>query len=72
MDLRGRRESTNVDDRRGLSGKAIGGMGIGGIIIVGLIYLIMGRNPMEVLQNADDLDIPLISYIRHFWGEARP
>lgn len=53
MDLRGRRESTNVDDRRGLSGKAIGGMGIGGIIIVGLIYLIMGRNPMEVLQNAD-------------------
>ena len=27
MDLRGRRESTNVDDRRGLSGKAIGGMG---------------------------------------------
>ena len=53
MDLRGRRESTNVDDHRGLSGKAIGGMGIGGIIIVGLIYLIMGRNPMEVLQNAD-------------------
>ena len=53
MDLRGRRESTNVDDRRGLSGKAIGGMGVGGIIIVGLIYLIMGRNPMEVLQNAD-------------------
>ena len=53
MYLRGRRESTNVDDRRGLSGKAIGGMGIGGIIIVGLIYLIMGRNPMEVLQNAD-------------------
>lgn len=53
MDLRGRRESTNVDDRRGLSGKAIGGMGIGGIIIVGLIYLMMGRNPMEVLQNAD-------------------
>ena len=53
MDLRGRRESTNVDDRRGLSGKAIGGMGLGGIIIVGLIYLFMGRNPMEVLQNAD-------------------
>ena len=28
-------------------------MGLGGIIIVGLIYLFMGRNPMEVLQNAD-------------------
>ena len=53
MDLTGRRESSNVDDRRRMSGKAIGGMGIGGIIIVGLIYLIMGRNPMEVLQNAD-------------------
>lgn len=53
MDLRGRRESTNVDDRRGLSGKAIGGMGIGGLIVMGLIVWIMGGNPLSVLQNSN-------------------
>ena len=43
MRLTGRRESTNVDDRRGvhLSGKAGAGMGIGGIILVAIISLIM-------------------------------
>ena len=53
MDLRGRREITNVDDRRGLSGKAIGGMGIGGLIVMGLIVWIMGGNPLSVLQNSN-------------------
>ena len=43
MRLDGRRESTNVDDRRGRSGKAIGVTGIGGIIIVGIIYLLTGQ-----------------------------
>jgi hypothetical protein len=53
MDLTGRRESTNVDDRRRLSGKAIGGMGIGGMIIMGLIVWIMGGNPLSVIQNSN-------------------
>ena len=43
MRLDGRRESTNVDDRRGRSGKAIGVTGIGGIIIAGIIYLLTGQ-----------------------------
>ena len=51
MRLDGRRQSTNVDDRRGMStGKAVG-MGLGGLIIVGLITLLMGGDPSEVLQQ---------------------
>lgn len=53
MDLTGRRESTNVDDRRRVNGKAIGGMGIGGLIVMGLIVWIMGGNPLSVLQNSN-------------------
>ncbi|MBO4580735.1 MAG: neutral zinc metallopeptidase [Bacteroidales bacterium] len=52
MDLRGRRESSNVDDRRRISGKAVGGMGIGGMIIAGIIVWIMGGDPTSVLQNS--------------------
>ncbi len=53
MRLDGRRESSNVDDRRSLSGGAKAGMGIGGLVIVALITWFMGGNPMSVLQNAD-------------------
>ena len=53
MDLEGRRESTNVEDRRGMgAGRKIGIGGIGGIIIAGLITLLMGGNIGDVLQNA--------------------
>ena len=54
MNLEGRRESTNVEDRRG---KKVGiGLGIGGTIIVGLIALLMGRNPSEVLQTVNQMN----------------
>ncbi len=53
MQLDGRRQSTNVDDRRGASaGKMAGGIGLGGLIIIGLITLLMGGNPADVLQQA--------------------
>lgn len=49
MRLDGRRESTNVDDRRG---KKMGaGLGIGGAIIVGIIALLLGKDPSEAIQN---------------------
>lgn len=49
MRLEGRRESTNVDDRRG---KKMGaGLGIGGAIIVGIIALLLGKDPSEAIQN---------------------
>lgn len=54
MRLEGRRESTNVDDRRGRSSKtAMGGLGIGGIIIAALLTWLMGGSPLDVLQNVD-------------------
>ena len=56
MKLEGRRESSNVDDRRrsGSAGKAAD-MGIGGLVIVALITLVMGGNPLDVLQQAGGL-----------------
>lgn len=46
MKLDGRRQSTNVEDRRGKSGGVkAGGIGLGGIIIVGLIWLLTGKAP---------------------------
>ena len=55
MRLKGRRESTNVDDRRGQSSGRIFklGGGIVSIIIAVVFAWIMGGNPMDVLQNAD-------------------
>lgn len=51
MKLNGRRESTNVDDRRGMSPVKAGGMGIVGIIIVALITLISGGNLGDVVNS---------------------
>ena len=52
MRLDGRRLSTNVDDRRGMStGKVAGGVGLGGLIIIGLLTLLFGGNPAEVLEQ---------------------
>jgi predicted metalloprotease len=52
MKLSGRRESSNVDDRRrsGLSAAGMGSMGIGGVIVVALITWMMGGNPLDALQ----------------------
>ena len=65
MDLSGRRESTNVEDRRGqssggsiLGGSILGGLGggkskfgCGSIIVIGIIVLLLGGNPMDLLQQ---------------------
>lgn len=57
MRLDGRRESTNVDDRRGRSSmKKAGGLGLGGLILVGIISLIMGGNPLDVIQQVGTMD----------------
>ena len=53
MRLDGRRESSNVEDRRGMSGKAIAGGGIGAVIIAALFAWMSGGNPLEAgLQAA--------------------
>jgi len=54
MQWRGRRESGNVEDRRG-SGTGGGGLpikgGLGLVVIVIIISLITGKNPLTLLQN---------------------
>lgn len=56
MRLDGRRESSNVEDRRGMStGKKVGIGGIGGLIIAGIITLLMGGNIGDVLQQAGNM-----------------
>lgn len=56
MKLDGRRQSTNVDDRRGRStAKTAGGIGLGGIVIVGIITLLLGGNPSDVLRVASQM-----------------
>jgi len=45
------RRSTNVEDRRGLSGRGMAGLGGGAILIVALIAIITGTDPTEVLQQ---------------------
>ncbi len=56
MQLDGRRQSTNVDDRRGMSGgKIAGGVGLGGLLVIGLITLLLGGNPADVLEQVGGL-----------------
>ncbi|MEP6597738.1 MAG: neutral zinc metallopeptidase, partial [Ginsengibacter sp.] len=50
MQWRGRRESGNVEDRRGLSGGHVAFGGIGGLIIAAIVYF-LGGNPNDVLQQ---------------------
>lgn len=55
MRWQGRRESSNVEDRRGgFAGKAVGG-GIGTIVIVLAIYL-LGGDPSQFLGDTQQLD----------------
>ena len=56
MKLDGRRESSNVEDRRGMStGAKVGVGGIGGIIIAAIITLLMGGDLGDVLQTAGQM-----------------
>jgi hypothetical protein len=52
MKLTGRRESTNVEDRRGMStGTKAGIGGIGGIIIIAIMTFMQGGNLGDVVNN---------------------
>jgi predicted metalloprotease len=54
MRWKGRRESSNVEDRRGRTTKGMVGGGIGSIIIILAIYL-FGGDPMQLI-NTSHLD----------------
>ncbi len=55
MNLEGRRQSTNVDDRRGIKVGKAGGLGLGGILIAGILYLVFGIDATPVLEQAGAL-----------------
>jgi predicted metalloprotease len=44
----GRRESSNVEDRRGISGRGIAAGGGIGTLIIGLLYFLLGGNPSDI------------------------
>ena len=53
MRLDGRRESENVEDRRGMSGATKAGLGgIGAVIIAAIIAFISGGDPISVITNS--------------------
>lgn len=55
MDWKGRRKSSNVEDRRGLSsGKMVVG-GIGGIILL-VVFTLLGGNPVDIINNMQYTD----------------
>ncbi|QDT10421.1 neutral zinc metallopeptidase [Planctomycetes bacterium K23_9] len=51
MRWRGRRQSENVEDRRGVSGPAVVGGGMG-LMIIALVIALLGGNPQKFLQQA--------------------
>jgi uncharacterized protein len=78
------RRSDNVEDQRGVSGKALamGGGGIGTVILV-ILYLLMGGNPQQLTQNLQQNSAPapsaqqfsaedqqLAEFVRHILGDT--
>ena len=52
MRWRGRRQSTNVDDRRGsMPMGRTGSIGCGGLIIILLLSWLLGGNPLQILES---------------------
>ncbi|MBQ3896370.1 MAG: neutral zinc metallopeptidase, partial [Paludibacteraceae bacterium] len=51
MRMTGRRESSNVDDRRGMSGGKKAGLGLAGIVVVVVIALFTGQDPTAMLSQ---------------------
>ena len=51
MRLDGRRESSNVDDRRGMSGGTKAGLGLGGIVLIAIMTFMSGGNLGDVISN---------------------
>ena len=53
MRWKGRRESSNVEDRRRISPKGIVGGGIGGVVIL-IVVMLLGGDPSSLLQNLQE------------------
>jgi uncharacterized protein len=53
MRWRGERQSTNIEDQRGLGGKVAVGGGLGTLLLI-VIALLFGADPRQLLQQAPD------------------
>ena len=52
MKWQGRRQSDNVEDRRGISGRGMAVGGVGGLgIVIAILYFLLGGNPSDVTQS---------------------
>ena len=71
MNLEGRRTSSNVEDRRRVSGGTIAGVGVGGTLIVVLLSLFLGRNPQDVLQQIQSQNVTTTENQREFTKEEQ-
>ena len=71
MNLEGRRTSSNVEDRRRVSGGTIAGVGVGGTLIVVLLSLFLGRNPQDVLQQIGQQNVTTTENQREFTAEEQ-
>ena len=49
------RESSNVEDRRGISGVGKGGLGIGAVVVLTLIGWVTGINPAALIGGAEQV-----------------
>jgi predicted metalloprotease len=56
MRWKGREQSGNVEDRRGVSGKTLVAGGSIGTIIIALLVWVLGGNPLQVLKNLGSQD----------------
>ena len=56
MKWKGRQKSSNVEDRRGMGGKSVAGIGGGFGIVVVLIVMFLGGNPSDILNGLGSND----------------
>ncbi|CAK6476390.1 hypothetical protein BFRIG_03733 [Peribacillus frigoritolerans] len=56
MKWKGRQGSSNVEDKRGMSGKSMAGIGGGVGLIIVLIVTLLGGNPSELLGSLDSTE----------------
>ena len=49
------RESSNIEDRRGMGGVATGGLGIGAVVVLSLIGWAFGINPAVLINGAEQV-----------------
>ncbi len=55
MKWRGRRQSSNVEDRRGMRMGGKTTMGCGGLVVVIVLALLFGQNPLQLLETVSEV-----------------